>query len=550
MRDGDTQAFSELWARHEAFARRLAAAQTTSFEADDLVSESFTRIYKRMLDGGGPHDNFRPYLYVTVRNLVAEWGRALREFTPRDDQWFAVQESTAFIPDDFAENQLVAEAFASLPERWQKALFHTEIEGLAPSELGTMFGMSSNAAHQLTFRARDGLRAAWVQAHIPLRTEGSECRWATERMGSYERDRLSHRERVRLEKHVVDCSDCLALVALAEEVGSRLRVVLLPLIGAGGLVASLWQSTPARASAVRRSNDALTQPQSGSTGWKSVCAGAGTAVLTFLLVLLPQAAPVGESEIGSVGLLSESEDGDETLFSPLPRGQGVLGFDAVAIVKPTAPFISQRLGQHDQGIAVPGGSLGSDPAAGAPQLLVQGPPQPTHTMPPNMPMSDDLLEQIPTYVMAFGGFTWPEPDTNTEDFVETLPMSLSNTSVWPAQGPLTIAIPDELNGYWTVSAVRIDGVSLPASLIVQSNGSTLFTISDPPDGGAATQLSIDLTYDRTSWPLGYVTQPDLSSKQIDRPNSAIVVTVLGSDGVSDASISIRLPGFESLMPPP
>ncbi|MFT4124593.1 MAG: hypothetical protein QM635_12280, partial [Microbacteriaceae bacterium] len=70
-RAGDRQAFGELWRRHchtgIAAARsfsRLAADDLASVDlaSDDLVSEAFTRVHKRTVDGGGPGGAFRPYL--------------------------------------------------------------------------------------------------------------------------------------------------------------------------------------------------------------------------------------------------------------------------------------------------------------------------------------------------------------------------------------------------------------------------------------------------------------------------------------------------------
>ncbi|MBN9620375.1 MAG: RNA polymerase subunit sigma, partial [Actinobacteria bacterium] len=42
---GDDDAYGVLWARHESAARRLATQLTRPSNVDDLVSESFLRVF-------------------------------------------------------------------------------------------------------------------------------------------------------------------------------------------------------------------------------------------------------------------------------------------------------------------------------------------------------------------------------------------------------------------------------------------------------------------------------------------------------------------------
>jgi malate synthase len=62
-RGGDTEAFAELWRRH-ASAGRTVASGYSSFDPDDVVAESFTRIFHVIREGGGPTGAFRPYLFI------------------------------------------------------------------------------------------------------------------------------------------------------------------------------------------------------------------------------------------------------------------------------------------------------------------------------------------------------------------------------------------------------------------------------------------------------------------------------------------------------
>jgi DNA-directed RNA polymerase specialized sigma24 family protein len=60
-RSGDDAAFEELFAEHADSARRLAVILAGPDVADDLVSESFTRVLGLLRNGRGPTSNFRAY---------------------------------------------------------------------------------------------------------------------------------------------------------------------------------------------------------------------------------------------------------------------------------------------------------------------------------------------------------------------------------------------------------------------------------------------------------------------------------------------------------
>jgi hypothetical protein len=64
------------------------------------------------------------------------------------------------------DRSLASRAFARLPERWQEALWHTEIEGLSPADAAPLMGLSPNGMSALAYRARGGLREAYLQVHL------------------------------------------------------------------------------------------------------------------------------------------------------------------------------------------------------------------------------------------------------------------------------------------------------------------------------------------------------------------------------------------------
>ncbi|OZB81371.1 sigma-70 family RNA polymerase sigma factor, partial [Microbacterium sp. 13-71-7] len=250
-RRGDSAAYGELWHRHYRSGIAVARSFTGTFDPDDLVSEAFTKIYTTISRGGGPTAGFRPYLFTAIRNTAASWGRGSRE-TP--------MEHAESIPDvRFTEEaqlaalngSLAAQAFRALPSQWQEVLWYSEVEGMPPRDVAPLMGMSPNAVAALAYRAREGLRASWIQAHLASLPEDSECRWTVERLGSSFRKRLAKANQRRVDDHLETCPTCPVLVEEAGEANRHIGLVLLPLAaGVGGATAyTAWLATSGGATA-------------------------------------------------------------------------------------------------------------------------------------------------------------------------------------------------------------------------------------------------------------------------------------------------------------
>lgn len=242
-RSGDKEAFGELWFRHYRSGIAVARSVSTGHDPDDLVQEAYTRIYQSILRGGGPTGSFRAYLFTSIRNTAAAWGRAGREtaFDLLDtvEDPASSDEATAAALD----RGLTHSAFRSLPTRWQEVLWYTEIEQMKPSEIAPLLGMKATAVAQLAFRAREGLREAWIQAHLKSVADGSDCQWTIEHLGAHARANLSRRDQRKVDEHLAECARCTIVAAEAKEVSSRLALVLLPLVlgvtGASAYLATL-----------------------------------------------------------------------------------------------------------------------------------------------------------------------------------------------------------------------------------------------------------------------------------------------------------------------
>lgn len=243
-RAGDTNAYATLYQRHassaHAFARHLMRGHA---EADDAVAEAFARVLDQIRGGGGPRDAFRPYLLMTVRNVAYDRFRAeQRQVSSGDLTEYDPGEPFEDPAVSGLERRIVARAYYSLPERWRAILWHTAVEGARPAEIAELLGVTANGAAALAYRAREGLRQAYLQMHL-TGVVRQECRPVVARLGAYVRGGLTKREAAGVEAHLEGCADCKAMYAELTDVNSSLRSVLGPLVlgsaflaGKGGLL--------------------------------------------------------------------------------------------------------------------------------------------------------------------------------------------------------------------------------------------------------------------------------------------------------------------------
>jgi RNA polymerase sigma factor (sigma-70 family) len=232
VRRGEIDAYGELYRRHSPMARAVAGRiLRSSPDADDVAAEAFTRVLRALRAGRGPHTAFAPYLAAAVRNISYDRIRRSRE-SPVDDVDDAVDELLADAVRSRDEAGFVTAAFRALPERWRRVLWHTEVEGRTPAELAALLGLAPNAVAALAYRAREGLRQAYVQAHL-REQRAHACRECMARLAGYVRAGLSPRDRRKVVAHLHVCPRCTELAEELSGVNDGLRTRLAPARGGG-----------------------------------------------------------------------------------------------------------------------------------------------------------------------------------------------------------------------------------------------------------------------------------------------------------------------------
>ena len=222
-RNGNTTAYAALWRRYADAGRATALSFTHSFDPDDLVAEPYTKVLEQILAGRGPTTAFRAYLMRIIQNIAVSWSRQNQPLPLGLLDDLAAPTTVESSMDEAVDHEILARAFATLPKRWRRVLWLTEIDGRKPRELAEELDMTPNAVAALATRAREGLRQAWISAHLQAPSgTGPEHQWTISRLGQFVRGKPTPRERARLLTHLHDCDTCSAAATEARLVAGML----------------------------------------------------------------------------------------------------------------------------------------------------------------------------------------------------------------------------------------------------------------------------------------------------------------------------------------
>ena len=172
VRDGDTAAFRELFARHVDPVVNFASRFVTNRDrAEELVQDAFFQIF-RARKRYEPKARFATYLYRVVTNLCLN---ELRRFEyqgrlePLEGNPGPEGEPTRELPDEVAataHDRMVGQEAAGriqavlnrLPTSQKTALLLSRVEGFSYQEVADTLETSVSAVKSLIFRATQTLR--------------------------------------------------------------------------------------------------------------------------------------------------------------------------------------------------------------------------------------------------------------------------------------------------------------------------------------------------------------------------------------------------------
>jgi RNA polymerase sigma factor (sigma-70 family) len=204
---GDRTAFSELWTRH-VHSVTVAVWTLARGNREDVVSETFSVIWAQLQDGHTPISNFRAYACATARNIASCWYKDSRR--RRELQTFCITSEASTEITELAEQQEeVALAFAVLPVHQQELLWLIEVDQLPRREVARRLQIAPNAVAAGTRRARESLRAAWLEQQLPKHAEHPEIAAA---LPQFVRGKLGRKQSKAVQKHLDNCPACSAIL--------------------------------------------------------------------------------------------------------------------------------------------------------------------------------------------------------------------------------------------------------------------------------------------------------------------------------------------------
>ncbi|WP_327401536.1 sigma-70 family RNA polymerase sigma factor [Streptomyces sp. NBC_01288] len=441
MNDGPTAEYARIYEEQQprlvAYARSLTR---NTWVAEDLVAEAHFRVWRR-LSAGHEIDNVPAYLMTTVKHLATAAGSAARE-TPRDPQADErADASHAHVhggdpAEQVSSTDLLVRVLEQLPERWVKALWLAEAEGLPLAAIGPQLGTKQGATAVLLHRAREGMRQAFLREQTGTPDDPAcQVHWA--RMPAYVRGGATERQSERLLGHVDACDDCRARLAALMRANDRLPALVAPallvfVLGGTGkfLLAAFGAGSAGAATAAGGHGAGLLH------GIRHVAVGAsktqmaaavGTAVAGAVAVCVllggtdttevPVAkGPVAEVPVSQAPVASEPRTGKP---SKTPGDRG--GSTAPAADGPISAVSPAALGGTGGGsVVVPVGDGGATPVPTAPveppPVTTEPTPTPTPTpTPPPTPAPPVTTKPEPEPTPTPPVVTEPKPDpTPTE----------------------------------------------------------------------------------------------------------------------------------------
>lgn len=448
VRSGDEHAMAQLYERHRADALRVARIVSQDTDADDLAAEAFARVITKITEGGGPTSGFRPYLHTVIRNLnIERRRRAGREQAASDKPWLldsTVEDEPGGFDDVDAAR--AARALRSLPDNWQQLLWRLDVQGSKPAEVARELSIPVAAVSSTVYRAREGLRVAYLDQHVP-RADDGDCAWTRARLSRLARGSLTSRATAKVHLHLNQCAECAALYDDLHRLNTKLGAFVWPLVLAGGVSAGGFPWSVGAAA-----------PPSSSGQSSGAGGGTGASIGTSVGGVVA-GAPVAAVAAGIVGLVAVVAAGVLWLTSssaePSPPRVATPALAPVDQERPAKPEVLPTDGPQAL-LATP---------LGVTQLPSDG--DPTTSAPTNPPPSDE-----------------PAPETSPEPTPEPSPQP---TEPQPTEPEPTEEPP--------VEPVDL-GVGEPTVVATGEDSHWELTVPISAQEGAAAEsftLSVDLT---------------------------------------------------------
>jgi RNA polymerase sigma-70 factor (ECF subfamily) len=140
--------------------RYAARLLSDANQAEDCVSETFSRFLAAIQKGGGPRENVKAYLYRVAHNWVTDYYRRtpLPELEIEDYEPVEAGSNPASKVADMMERDRVREAILRLPAEQQQIIQLRFLENWSHEYIAQVLGKSADATRSMQYRALGSLR--------------------------------------------------------------------------------------------------------------------------------------------------------------------------------------------------------------------------------------------------------------------------------------------------------------------------------------------------------------------------------------------------------
>lgn len=162
VRDGDVDAFRQLYLANVRFVYRFVARNFAGCDADDVTAETFERAWERRASYEWRGVAYKAWLLRIARNLAVSRGRqatrrgATVEFDPASPSTEPGPEEVAAQRCDTARLRAMVSA---LPDLQRDIIVLRFVEGLSAVEVAHVLGRRDEAIRSAQYRALQTLRA-------------------------------------------------------------------------------------------------------------------------------------------------------------------------------------------------------------------------------------------------------------------------------------------------------------------------------------------------------------------------------------------------------
>lgn len=154
IKNGDEQAFTFFYNRYKDKIYRFIYFKVSHKErADDLVNETFIKVFHYLRDGEDEIGNFQAFLYKTARNLVIDFYRTRKQEVSLEDSPEIVSETKIDQEVNYAINlENVEKAIKKLPDDYKQVLTLKFVNNLNFREISEIIGKSTGTCRVLAHR--------------------------------------------------------------------------------------------------------------------------------------------------------------------------------------------------------------------------------------------------------------------------------------------------------------------------------------------------------------------------------------------------------------